>query len=262
MSLVQSLVIGLLLQFVWVFQSAAIPAEECDACTFVLMKEGEGVTFIANRQRASMRMPPFSTFKVANSLIAIELGVVEDLQQRLTFDRQRYPIQSWWPESWFSQPLSLDKAFEFSALPIYQNIALQINPDRMQKFVRQFNYGNRDISSGVDSFWLNGSMKISALEQVIFLQKVFNNKVDLDPKTILALRQIMLMEKTGDHAMFAKTGGGMVGSNNALGWYVGVIEKLNERYYFALNLDKATFAEVRQARIDLTLNYLNKLFVL
>ncbi len=47
---------------------------------------------------------------------------------------------------------------------IYRHMATNIGKEKMQSYLSQFSYGNQDISSGIDNFWLNGSLQISALE--------------------------------------------------------------------------------------------------
>jgi len=100
---------------------------------------------------------------------AVETDVVADINSTLIWDKKSYPEEAWWPRSWIKQH-NLKSAIKHSVVPLYRDIAWKIGTERMTAFLTRFDYGNQDISSGIDSFWLNGSIKISATEQVRFLQ--------------------------------------------------------------------------------------------
>ena len=215
-------------------------------CTFVLKSEKSEGYKIVNKDRSNRRLSPFSTFKIANSLIALETGTVKSLAEKLTIDRSKYPIQKWWRKSWYENPLSIKEAFKYSAFPIYQQIANQIGDKKMTEYITKFQYGNADISSDVDSFWLNGSLKISAKEQVEFLQRLNSRKLPVSEIAIKNLKDIMLVESTEKYKLYAKTGAGYMGSDLVLGWYVGFLENESGIYYFALNVEGTTFTDVKK----------------
>lgn len=221
-------------------------------CTFVLKKEDTENYVILNEVRSKKRFSPFSTFKILNSLVALELGVVESLEQELSFEKSSYPVQQWWPEVWYQNPLNLKEAFQYSAVPIYQQIAGQIGEGNMKKYVSGFKFGNTDISSGIDVFWLNGSLQVSAKEQVDFLHRLNRRQFLVSDIAIVRLKDIMLVEATKKYKLYAKTGGGRMDNGRALGWYVGFVETKTEVYYFALNIEAETFDELKDARIEIT----------
>ncbi|HBY87795.1 MAG TPA: hypothetical protein DEO86_18225, partial [Colwellia sp.] len=109
---------------------------------------------------------------------------------------------------WKLPEYDLATAFKFSMVPIFRQLATDIGQDEMQSYVSKFNYGNQDISSGLDDFWLNGSMKISALEQVRFLQKMHRGQLAVSQHSIDTLKEVMLVEKGANYSLYAKTGAG------------------------------------------------------
>lgn len=220
------------------------------SCTFVLKSEQSGEYSIINPERAVQRMTPWSTFKIPNSLIALDTGVIKNTEVELTFDIADYPIQKWWPKTWYEAPISLRNSYKYSAVPIYQDTASKINKKRMSQYLADFQYGNQDISSGIDNFWLNKSIKISAKEQVDFLQRLYNHELAVSKSSLMQLKDIMLAESTEDYKLYAKTGAGGVAKDKALGWYVGFIETKKGTYYFSLNIDGKSFKEVIKTRID------------
>lgn len=234
-----------------VYSSFTVAEEisECNIqCTFVLLDGTSGEYTIKNKHRAKLRLPPFSTFKIPNTIIALDTGVVKDLDQLLSFDKDQYKIQNWWPKNWYEKPLNIKTAFANSAVPIYRNIATSVGEEKMKSYVTQFNYGNQDISSGLDSFWLNGSLKISAIEQVEFIQSLFKVTIDIDKNILTTLNFIMLTEETKEYKFYAKTGSGRLDDGMFLGWYVGAVESKNGTHFFALNIIGNTFNDIRLSR--------------
>lgn len=250
--------------FVFCINSALAGKQDLcsEDCTFVLLSETTGDFQVVNEARSKQRLPPFSTFKIPNSLIALDSGVVDNLEQKLSFDPATYPVEEWWSKNWYAEPINLKDAFSYSAVPVYQEIAVKINPVRMQSFVDQFDYGNRDISSGIDTFWLNGSLNISAREQVAFIQRMYMNEITVAQRSLSLLKEIMLVEETDQYKFYAKTGAGRTDNGRMLGWYVGFIENETGTYYFALNMDGATWSYVKQRRIDIAKNHLSQAGVL
>ncbi|TKB45638.1 class D beta-lactamase [Thalassotalea mangrovi] len=237
--------------------------QECQSsCTMLIVSDDNKTMLAHNPARAKQRMTPFSSFKIANTLIALDTAVVKNLEQKLTFDTQAYPVQSWWPENWYQRPLVIRDAFQYSAVPIYQQIATEISAPVMSQYLKQFSYGNQDISSGIDTFWLNESLTISAEEQIEFLQKLYRQELDLKADTYVKFKQIMLVESTSEYQLYAKTGGGQLEKGKALGWYVGYVVKDNEIYYFAFNMDAKTFADVQKVRVNTVRSELKKLGII
>ena len=218
---------------------------------------------VVNEERSKQRLSPFSTFKITNSLIALDSKQIASAQQVLTFDKEKYPVKAWWPSVWKLPEYDLTTAFKFSMVPIFRQLATDIGQDKMQSYVTKFNYGNHDISSGLDDFWLNGSMKISALEQVRFLQKMHRGQLGVSQHSIDTLKEVMLVEKNANYLLYAKTGAGKANSNDKsskamLGWYVGFVENDKGVHYFAFNFTRGSYAEMKAVRVKIARNHLKK----
>ncbi|MCL2914607.1 hypothetical protein L2725_12595 [Shewanella corallii] len=224
---------------------------ECrDDCTLVIASDTQVLTLI-NPKRSATALSPFSTFKIPNSLIALDLGVIKNLQQPLSFDKSDYPVQPGWPKIWYEKPVDLRIAFQSSAVPVYRQLATDIGVAKMQAYLDKFNYGNKDISSGLDSFWLNGSLKISADEQIVFLKSLYHGELAVNPDSLAKLKQVMLVEQTPDYRLYAKTGGGKLDSGKSLGWYVGYVENSDGVFYFAMNLEGEKFWPTMKKRLPI-----------
>ena len=225
--------------------------------------ETSEIMSMVNATRAKLPVSPFSTFKIPNTLIAIDTGHVTNITQKLSYDKNKYPKQAWWPSSWTKSEHTISSAFKVSMVPIYRQLATDIGEEVMQSYVDNFSYGNQDISSGLDNFWLNGSMKISAIAQVRFLQKMHKGELDVNQNDITTLKEIMLIEKTDLYSLYAKTGTGNATVNNddsksKLGWYVGFVENCEGTHYFALNISRDSYKSINAVRKNMVLNHLKK----
>jgi len=228
-----------------------------------LLTEENTVLSLVNGSRAKQRFSPFSTFKVVNSLIGLDTQIIVDAKQVLTFDKEKFPVQKWWPPVWKLPVYNLSSAFKFSMVAIYRQLATEIGQKKMQSYLADFAYGNQDISSGIDSFWLNGSMKISAIEQVNFLHKMYQYQLSVKSKNIDVLKQVMLVESTDDYKLYAKTGAGRASdadkkNKSMLGWYVGFVENANGVHFFAFNLTRGSYAKMKASRVVIARNHLVK----
>jgi beta-lactamase class D len=209
--------------------------------------------YLFNKERCNMRYTPFSTFKIPNSIIGLETGVIINVDSVYKWDTLRYPAQEWWLPQWKGMH-TMRSAIKVSVVPFYRNLSYSAGAEKMQKYVNQFNYGNKDISSGVDTFWLNGSIKISIMEQIDFLVKFYNSKLGVTEKTTKAVKDILIQEKNEKYILSAKTGAGSLTNESAKarGWYVGYVETKNKVYFFAMNIDGESFTDILAPRIEIT----------
>ncbi|WP_191577882.1 class D beta-lactamase [Achromobacter insolitus] len=206
--------------------------------TFVLLDGQTGAFQRHDEARAAQRYLPASTYKIPNSLIALETGEAKGKDYEIEWDSKRAPRQPWWPAAW-AQNHTLESALQNSAVWYYQEIARRIGPERMQAYVDRFNYGNRDISGGIDKFWLTGSLRISANEQVEFLRRFYVNQFGLSERTVQTTKDMLVLEQTPDYRLSGKTGWAGFGEAGATqtAWLVGYLERQGDVFYFAVNVN-------------------------
>ena len=205
--------------------------------TFVLLDSQTAQMQCYNCARAHQRFLPASTFKIANALIALETGVVDDAGFTLPWNSEATPRQTWWPDTW-AKDQTLKSAFAGSVVWYYQELARRIGHERMQSYVRRFRYGNEDISGGIDQFWLTGGTRISAVEQVDFLRRFHQNGLGASAHSTNVVKDILTLEHTPHYRLSGKTGwAGFGDSKPGLGWLVGYLERDGSVAFFAMNID-------------------------
>ncbi|MDQ3280528.1 MAG: penicillin-binding transpeptidase domain-containing protein [Acidobacteriota bacterium] len=216
-------------------------------------------------QRCAQRFSPKSTFKIPNTLIGLESGVIRDANFVIPWDRVRNPPQPNWnvePFVHWPHDQTLRTAFKWSVVWYYQELARRVGRERMQQFLRRFHYGNETIGQDVDQFWLDGSLQISANEQIDFLRRFYARKLPLRRRTFTIACDVMLVESTPEYRLTAKTGGGSIREGVVIGWYVGFVERGGNVYFFATNVEGPSYMSVRDLRIDVTKQALRALNVL
>lgn len=187
-------------------------------------------TYQHNSARNVTAFSPASTFKILNSLIALESGAIASDLSVLTWDGVERSFPSW------NRDLNLREAFKISAVWFYQVLARRTGYETMKEWVKQSNYGNTIIGTpqDIDKFWLGGALRITPQEQIQFLQHLYENKVPFSERTIKIVKDIMIVERTPNYTIRAKTGWDLQGQ---IGWYVGYLERDENVYFFAVNID-------------------------
>jgi beta-lactamase class D len=207
--------------------------------TFVLMNTRTGQRLCHNPKRAETGLLPASTYKIPNALIALESGVASGADFPLAWNQKRNPRQPWWPQAWAGDQ-TLQTALPNSVVWYFQELARRINPQRMQAYVDRFDYGNRNITGGIDQFWLTGGLRISALQQVDFLDRFYSRTLGVSDRATDVVKKAIILEKEEGYTLSGKTG--MAGFGEAsmkvkTGWLVGYLETSDNTYIYAMNMD-------------------------
>lgn len=201
------------------------------AGTFVLFDAATHTMFVSDKARAQKRFTPASTFKIANSLIGLDAGAVKSVDEVLPYGGKPQYLKEW------ERDMGLREAIKASNVPIYQELARRIGLERMREGVKKLGYGNMQIGSVVDRFWLDGPLAISAVEQTKFLHRLVIGSLPMSPEAVRAVKQITLLEKTDAYELHGKTGWVIGPTPPRIGWWVGWVERENKVYPFALNID-------------------------
>ncbi len=205
--------------------------------TLVLSSLRTGETFVHNDARAQRRFSPASTFKIFNTLIALEAKAIRGADDRFTWDGQQYAIPEW------NRDQTLASAFRVSCVWCYQTLARRVGAAAYREAIERAGYGELLEPFALTEFWLDGSLRISALEQVDFIKQVVRRTLPFSPHAYDTLRDIMLVEQTPDWTLRAKTGWS-TRLTPSIGWYVGYVETRDEIWVFAMNLDLRDAADL------------------
>lgn len=209
--------------------------------TFVLFDETAGEYLVYNLPRSEKRFTPCSTFKIINSLIALETGVAPDETMVIPWNGKPGFVKSW------DRDHTMSSAIANSVVWYYQELATHIGAERMQQHLNAIPYGNRDISGGLTEFWLVSSLEISAMEQVDIMRRLFRDELPFSKKNMAIVRR-MIRQDSAANNFYGKTGSGRINDVTSIGWFVGAVEKEGGRYFFATNISGSQDATGIKAR--------------
>ena len=191
---------------------------------------------VTNRTRASIHYVPASTFKIANSLIALETKSVRDADEIIPYGGKPQRLKRW------ERDMSMREAIAMSNVPIYQEIARRVGLKRYKVWLGRLGYGNGKVGQIVEQFWLDGSLAISAVEQVEFIHRMVQGKLPISKRSISMVRGILKLEVKNGRTLYGKTG--WCGScKPKIGWWTGWIESRGKTTAFSLNMDLKKIAQ-------------------
>ena len=216
---------------------------------------GSDRLYLVNAARAQQRFSPASTFKIANSLIALETGVIRDENEIIPYHSDEPPFMKEW-----TRDMSMREAIKLSNVPIYQELARRIGLPRYHEWLTRLSYGNETTSATLERFWLDDSLKISAVEEAHFVAALAQKKLPMSIRAQEIVRDILKYETIGDHTIYAKTGWCRA-CQPQVGWWVGWVERGGRIFAFALNIN-ITDPKDLDKRIPIAKAILSKLGVI
>lgn len=197
--------------------------------TFVLLEPRKARLQVFDEARARRGYLPASTFKVPNALIGLETGAITDEKEVFKWDGRTCPRAVWEADH------NLDTGMRDSVVWMFQEVARRTGKSRMREWLDRLEYGNRSMAGGIDQFWLQGGLRISAMEQVAFLHRLAEGRLPATQRAQRLVRSAMVVEKTRDYTLHAKTG--TATGANAVNWWVGWVERRGRvEAVFAINL--------------------------
>jgi beta-lactamase class D len=201
--------------------------------TFVLFQPAEDRYLVLDEPRAKRGYLPASTFKIANALIGLEVGSIADENEVFPWDGKPKMRAEW------ERDQTLASGMRDSTVWMFQEVARRTGKQRMKDWLTRLDYGNRDIAGGIDLFWLQGNLRVSALQQVDFLHRLAEGRLPMTQRAQRLVRDALVVERTRDYTLHAKSGSTSMRAG-AIHWWVGWVERRGKPVaYFALNFTAA-----------------------
>jgi beta-lactamase class D len=222
----------------------------------ILIYDVKNKTYYSNDfSWTKMGIIPASTFKIPNSIIALETGVVKNDSDIFKWNGEKRKLKKW------EKDLTFKEAFQVSCVPCYQEVARKIGVNRMKTYLKKLNYPGMVFDTlTIDNFWLQGKSKISQMQQIDFLERLYFSKLPIAKRTENIMKNIMIIEKTESYTLSGKSGWGMRNEIDN-GWLVGYLETNNSVYFFATNVEmkNATMDKFPAIRLNSTKEAFKKL---
>jgi beta-lactamase class D len=242
-NVVRAAVVSILLAF---FSPASAqpsrPSAPASGSCFLLLDTRTGQLTRQPDDVCTVRLPPASTFKIPHAIAAIDSGVIKDADEVIRYDGAPRDYAAW------RRDHTLASAMRYSVVWYFQAIAERLGMDREEYYLRRLRYGNADPSSGLTTFWLGGSLRISPLEQLTFLRRLYYEELPVGARTLRIVRGILVqpagvvVNAAGEHAfdapwpkdttVSAKTGSTSFDDHRAVRWIVGHVERQRHAWIF------------------------------
>ena len=174
---------------------------------------------------------PASTFKIPNSIISLELGIMSSDSSMFYWKGEKRYMKAW------EKDMNFKEAYDLSCVPCYQELARKTGVNRMSSMLEKLQFGSMNVdTSTLDNFWLQGDSRINQFEQIDFLQRFSEEKIELKERTYEIMKRMMILESTESYTLRGKTGWSYQNEVDNL-WFVGYLESQNGIYYFATNIE-------------------------
>lgn len=198
--------------------------------SFVLYDTSSGIWKIYNMDKALERIPPASTYKIYSALHALEEGIIKPGQTQIPWNGSTYYYKSW------NKNQTLKTAMQNSVTWYFQELDKKAGLASIKKFIQKTGYGNQCVTGDTSSYWLDSSLKISPVEQVEMLRKLYNNEFNFSKENIGIIKDAICLYSGADGSVYGKTGTEESNHQNISGWFTGFIEKPGNTYFFATNI--------------------------
>lgn len=209
---------------------------------------------IYDRERIDRGFAPASTSKIIHSLIFLESGALKDESETLKWDGVKRGRDEW------NKDHNLQTAFQVSAVWFYVAASDRLTRDDMQKFYDIADYGNRNTEGFGKDYWNQGELRVTPRQQIAMLVKLYQGTLPFSDRSMNIVKDIMVNEKTDKYTLRAKTGWSDA-YDPQVGWWVGYVERGNDVYFFATEIDMKKDEDAPK-RKEITLNILKKLKII
>jgi len=185
---------------------------------------------IYNKEKSVTRVSPASTYKIYSALAGLETGVIKTDNSVRNWDGSNFPFEAW------NRDQDLMSAMHNSVSWYFQDIDAQVGIQKLSLYYDQLSYGNHDLSGGVDNYWMESSLKISPVEQVELLKDFYQNETIFKSRHVDTVKSILRLSEQDGAVLSGKTGTGTINNKTVNGWFVGYVEKGEQTFLFATNL--------------------------
>lgn len=197
--------------------------------SFVMYSMKKDKYYIYNEKESRKRYSPDSTYKIYLALFGLDRHIISDKNSRMSWNHNHYPFDSW------NKDQDLNTAIQNSVNWYFERISNQLSKNYTSDQLKQLNYGNKNLGS-YKAYWLEDSLKISNLEQVIVLKNMMEQNNHFSKNEKKQLSSSLLIRKNENYALYGKTGTGIVNGKYNNGWFVGYVITNHDKYYFSTHL--------------------------
>ena len=198
--------------------------------SFVLYDLENDAWSIHDKEHATLRVAPNSTYKIYDALFGLEEDIITPENSFIAWNGETYPFEAW------NADQTLQSAMNSSVNWYFESVDEQLGAANISNYIQEIGYGNENISGDFSTYWMESSLKISPIEQVELLTQLQNNNFGFAPENINAVKDSICLSSSDAGTFYGKTGTGRVDGQDVNGWFIGYIETADNTYFFATNI--------------------------
>lgn len=212
--------------------SGRAPAEAAQAVVCTIVKDVASGQTLVHEGPCANRYSPCSSFKLAIAVMGFDAGILTGPHE---------PVIRYSPEfGKATGPAAVHKVVDpaiwlrHSIVWYSQQITTKLGQKRFESYLRQFHYGNEDVSGrpgedGLTHAWLMSSLAISADEQSRFLSDFLHQRLGVSADAYRLTRQSLpSYDGAGGWTVHGKSGSGwlrnkagQIDRSRPQGWFIG-----------------------------------------
>lgn len=222
--------------------------------SFVLYNLEDDHWFINDMEQSVTRVAPNSTYKIYDSLFALDAGIISPENSQIEWDHTDYPFEAW------NADQTLTSAMTSSVNWYFQSLDKQLGKTALQSYVQSIEYGNENITGEFSSYWMESTLKISPVEQVELLTALYQNSLPFTPEDVQAVKDSICLSHSSVGTFYGKTGTGRIDGQDVNGWFIGFLETPGHTWFFATNI-KADQSATGSNAVEITMSILSDLHI-
>jgi len=174
--------------------------------SFALLENGSGQFTIANLSRyKDSAYSPLNTFFIIPSLMALDNGLMTQNAS-----------------TWVST----------DSIGFYQHLIATIGREALIKTIDSIHYGKGIVSTNLNEFWRDHSLRITADEQLGLVKKMFFKELPFQKRSQEMFKKMISKEDNSNyHLSYIEA----ADSLSQISWVIGFVEENTHIYFFVLN---------------------------
>ena len=180
--------------------------------------------------------PPAATFHLLNTLVALELNVVDPNQPKFWNGVNYYYFGETRPQ--WECNTTLDEAIYYQNDWYFDELSQKIAVKDYNFFIQKSNYAQNGFFKPFAYSWNFSDFVVTPKEQVEFLIDLFQEKLPFNQQNQKWLKSQLYQKEVNDYIIYTYEGYSVYQAEH-IDWLIGVLERKGKRYFFCTRIRKS-----------------------
>lgn len=180
---------------------------------------------------------PASTFKIINTLIALQERIISSVNDTIQFNNREVDTSKYGFRPKTYRNVTVTEAFKESIVWAYMDLAKNISPSTYLKYLDKIEYGNSKFEIDRNDFWNFGEFEVTPIQQINFLIKLYKLELPFDKNYQVEVKNMLFEGSNNGYKIYGKTGWTRSDSMY-IGWWVGFMENDKDTVFFVTRIKR------------------------